>query len=131
MPCLTFRSSRLASAKGTSSGRTKVAERTRWHSCVSPGGAVPCCRASALARHDDRIVGGDEILLRAVLDRTHALLHGSILDGDAADPAVGAARFLGATVDHVVVILIDDRPEGTGDQLDMDAAAFAHCVELH
>jgi hypothetical protein len=37
---LACRSSRLASAKGTPSGRTKLAERTRWHSSFSPGGAA-------------------------------------------------------------------------------------------
>src|SRR6266849_8121426 len=86
--------------------------------------------AKAMARHDDCIVGRDEILLGAVLDRTHALLHGSILHGDALDAAKGASSLLGVAIDHVVVILIDDRPEGAWDQRDVDAAAAAHGVEL-
>src|SRR6266852_6349815 len=71
--------------------------------------------AKAMARHDDRIVSRDEILRRAVLDRTHALLQGSVLHGDALDAAEGAARLLGLAINHVVVILIDDRPEGAWD----------------
>src|SRR5690349_15064635 len=41
----------------------------------------------AMARHDDAVVGGDEVLLRAVLDRAHALLQGGILHADALDAA--------------------------------------------
>src|SRR5215467_9932233 len=59
--------------------------------------------AKAMTRHDDRIVGGDEILPGAILNRAHALLHGSILHGNAADAAIGAARLLGAAIDHVVI----------------------------
>ena len=39
----------------------------------------------AVARHDDSVVGGDQVLLGAVADRPHALLQRGILDGEAGD----------------------------------------------
>src|SRR2546422_808908 len=59
---------------------------------------------------DDHGVGGPEVLLRAVVDRPHALRDGLILlmdTGDAGE-ALGA---LGLTVDEVVVVLVLGEPE--------------------
>ena len=43
---------------------------------------------------------------------------------------VRASGLLGGAVYHVVVVLVDDRPEGAGDRLNVDAAAMAHRVQL-
>src|SRR5262245_8284759 len=50
--------------------------------------------AQAQPRHDDRVVGRDQVLLRTVLDRTHALLHRGVLHGEALDAVVGAVLLL-------------------------------------
>src|SRR2546428_2998447 len=59
---------------------------------------------------DDHGVGGPEVLLRAVVDRPHALRDGLILLVDAGDAgeALGALRL---TVDEVVVVLVLGEPE--------------------
>src|SRR5206468_11811701 len=40
------------------------------------------------ARHDHAVVGGDQVFLAAVLDRTHAFLDGGVLHGDAGDATI-------------------------------------------
>ena len=125
----------MASANGTSTGSTKVAERTRWRPAASPAGDALLHFArrleQAVPRHDDGVVGGDEVLLGAVLDRPHAFLHRGVLHGDAVHAAIGLAALLRRAVHHVVVVLVDDRPERAGNERHMDAAALAHHVELH
>ena len=61
----------------------------------------------AVARHDDAVVGGDEVLLGAVLDRPHALLQRGVLHGDALDAAEGELRLLRGAIDQRVAILDD------------------------
>ena len=120
-PSRTVRSSRLASANGTSTGSTKVAERTRCAAGVECPAAARLSASSRarlqqpMPRHDDGVVGGDEVFLRAVLDRPHAFLHRGVLHGDAAHAAIGLAALLRRAIHHVVVVLVDDRPERAGD----------------
>src|SRR6266404_4866353 len=66
----------------------------------------------AVPRHDDAVVGGDEVLLGAVADRAHALLQRGVLAREAGNAAVGAAGLLGGAVHQIVVVLVGKRPEG-------------------
>src|SRR3982074_2013580 len=65
-----------------------------------------------MPRHDDAVIGGDEVLLGAVTDRPHALLQRRILDGEAGDPAEGLAGLLRGPIDQIVVVLVGERPIG-------------------
>src|SRR5262249_16682670 len=84
-----------------------------------------------MPRHDDRVVRRHQVFLGPVLNRTHALLHSGILHRDTTNTAVGSAALLSVAVDHIVIVLVDDRAERPGDQLDVRATATAHRVELH
>src|ERR1700682_1803023 len=57
----------------------------------------------AVPRHDDAVVGRDQVLLGAVADRAHALLQRSVLHGEASDAAIGPAGFLRRAVDQIIV----------------------------
>src|SRR5262249_8395524 len=83
-----------------------------------------------MPRHDNRVAGRDQILGGAVLDRTHALLHGCILHSDTNYTAISTAALLCGAIDHVVVVLVDDRPERPRNQLDVGATATPQCVAL-
>jgi hypothetical protein len=52
-----------------------------------------------VTRHDDPVVGGHEVLARAVLDASRALLDRSVLQADAVDAAEAAALLLRAAKD--------------------------------
>ncbi len=81
-------------------------------------------------RHDHAVVGRDQVLFAAVLDRAHAFLDGGVLHRDACNPAIGLVGALGGAVDHVVIVLVHHRAEAPRDQLHVDAAAVAHGGEL-
>src|SRR4051794_16937257 len=80
----------------------------------------------AMPRHDDAVVGGDQILFRAVDDRAHALLQRSVLHRDAFDAAVVAAGLLRGAVDQVIVVLVGERAIAAGDEFDIDTLAVLH-----
>src|SRR5262249_54827243 len=84
----------------------------------------------AVARHDDPVVGGNEVLLGAVADRSHALLQRGVLHREAGDAAEGLAGFLRRAVDQIVVVLVGERPIGAGGVLAVHARAVPHCVDL-
>src|SRR5215217_9721656 len=65
----------------------------------------------AQARHDDRVVGGDKVLLAAVRDRPHALLHGGILDREPLHPAVIMPGLLRRAIHQIAIAAIGDRSE--------------------
>src|SRR5262249_55496853 len=91
---------------------------------------VPDRTQEAVPGHDDAIVRGDEILLRAIDDGTHAFLQGCILHADTGDAAVGAAGLLRCAVDEVIVVLVGKRSERAGHVFDVDALAVAHRRDL-
>src|SRR5215831_3897823 len=84
----------------------------------------------AMARHDDPVVGGDEVLLGAVADRSHALLQRGVLDREAGDAAKRLAGLLRRAVDQIVVVLVGERPIATRRVLAVHARAVAHGVDL-
>ena len=84
----------------------------------------------SMPRHDDAVVGGDQVLLGAVADRTHALLQRGVLDGETGHAAEGPAGFLRRAIDQIVVVLVGERPIGPGDVLAVHAGAVAHGVDL-
>src|SRR6266508_1076434 len=84
----------------------------------------------AVARHDDAVVGGDQVLLGAVADRSHALLQRGVLDRKAGDAAEGPAGFLRRTIDQIVVVLVGERPVAAGHVLAVHARAIAHGIDL-
>src|SRR5262249_60024508 len=67
--------------------------------------------AQAMPRHDDRVVRRHQVFLGPVLNPPHPLLHGGILHRDTTNTAVGSAALLSGAVDHIVIVLVDDRPE--------------------
>src|SRR5215468_5564786 len=77
----------------------------------------------AVACHDDAVVGGDEVLLGAVADRTHALLQRGVLHCEAGNATEGLASLLRGAVDQIVVVLVGERPIGAGRVLAMHARA--------
>src|SRR5262249_57969737 len=77
----------------------------------------------AVARHDDPVVGGNEVLFGAVADRSHALLQRGVLDGEAGNAAEGLAGLLRRAVDQIVVVLVGERPIGAGGVLAVHARA--------
>src|SRR5438034_6294668 len=83
-----------------------------------------------MPRQDDAVVGGDEIFLGAVADRSHALLQRGILHGEAGNAAKRFARFLSRAVDQIVIVLIRERTVGTGDIFAMHACAIAHGIDF-
>src|SRR5580698_2721673 len=83
----------------------------------------------AVPRHDDAVVGGDQVLFGAVADRTHAFLERSVLHGEAGDAAIGAASLLRGAVDQIIVILVGERPE-RGVDFAMYAGAVLHGIDL-
>ena len=89
-----------------------------------------CGLAQAHARHDHAVVGRDQILLAAILDRPAALLDRGVLHGDAFDAAIRLVVLLRHAVDHVVVVFVDHRAERAGNEIDVDAAAVAHDFKL-
>ena len=62
--------------------------------------------------------------------RENRELHRRILDGEAFHAAVVMPGLLRCAVHQIAVVTIGDRTERAGDQLDVDAAAVAHGVEL-
>src|SRR5262252_3706839 len=84
----------------------------------------------AVARHDDPVVGGNEVLLGAVADRSHALLQRGVLHREAGNAAEGLAGFLRRAVDQIVVVLVGERAIGAGGVLAVHARAVAHGVDL-
>src|SRR5262249_15877876 len=85
--------------------------------------------AQADTRHDHAVVGRDQVLLAAVLNRTHALLDRRVLHGDAGDAAIGLVGLLRGAIDQVVVVLVHHRPQTPGYKCDGDAAPIAHGIE--
>ena len=61
----------------------------------------------AVTRHDDGVIGGDEIFFCPGRNRADTLLNGGILHGDADDTAIGAARLLRGAVNPVIIIYPD------------------------
>src|SRR6266481_1405981 len=84
----------------------------------------------AVPRHDDAVVGGDEIFLGAVADRSHALLQRGILDRKAGNTAECLARFLSRAINQIVIVLIRERSIGAGDIFAMHACPLAHGVDF-
>src|SRR6516225_5436069 len=84
----------------------------------------------AMTRHDDPVVGGNEVLFGAVADRSHALLQRGILDGEAGNAAEGLAGLLRRAVNQIVVVLVGERPIGARGVLAVHARAVAHGVNL-
>ena len=80
----------------------------------------------AMARHDDAVVGGDQVLLRPVLDRPHAFLEGRVLHADSLDAAERVAGLLRRAVDEVVVVPVLQRTESEREHLHVDALAVLH-----
>src|SRR3954468_6235027 len=64
----------------------------------------------AVARHDDAVVGRNQVLLGAIADRPHAFLQRRILDRKAVHAAISLAGLLRGTIHQVVVILVGERP---------------------
>src|SRR5580700_6386026 len=83
----------------------------------------------AVPRHDDAVVGRDQVFLGAVADRAHAFLQRGILHGEAGDAAIGAAGFLRGAVDQIIVVLVGKRPE-RGIDFAMHAGAILHGIDL-
>src|SRR5579862_3629317 len=75
----------------------------------------------AVPRHDDAVVGGDQVLLGAIANRPHAFLQGRILNGKAGDATEGLAGFLRRAVNQIIVVLVGERPVGAGDVFAMHA----------
>src|SRR5260370_37212312 len=65
-----------------------------------------------VARHDDPVIGGDQILLASIDDRSHELLDRGVLHGETGDAAIGNAGLLGGAVDQIIVVLVGAGPEG-------------------
>src|SRR4029077_20298137 len=84
----------------------------------------------APARHDDALVGGHEVLARAVLDRSHAFLYRGVLHREALDAGEAAALLLRLAVHQVVVVLVRDRAVGAGNERDVDALAVLERLVL-
>src|SRR5262249_707171 len=84
----------------------------------------------AVARHDDPVVGGNEVLLGAVAGRSHALLQRGVLDREAGDAAEGLAGLLRRAVDQIVVVLVGEGLVAAGGVLAVPARAVAHGVDL-
>src|SRR4029079_12806601 len=80
--------------------------------------------------HDDAVVGGHQVFLRAIDDRPHALLQRGVLHADALDAAEGPAGLLRGPIDQVVVVLVGERTVGARLDLDVDALAVAHRRQL-
>ena len=93
----TRRCSFAASLYGWSRGSTTAAERTLVLR-IDAGRNRPLLRQrlrgphQAVPRHDDAVVGRDQILLGAVDDRPHAFLQRRVLHGDARDAADMSCR---------------------------------------
>ncbi len=87
-----------------------------------PHQSVPC--------HDDAVVGGDQVLLGAIADRTHALLQRGVLDGETGHSAERPARLLRRAIDQIVVVLVGERPIGPRDVLAVHAGAVTHGIDL-
>src|SRR5437762_7384730 len=84
----------------------------------------------AVARHDNPVVRGDEVLLGAVDDRPHAFLQGGVLHGDTFDSAIGVATSLRRAIDEVVIVLVGDWPIGTGNIENVNTLALSHRIAL-
>src|SRR5580700_900315 len=65
----------------------------------------------AMPRHDDAVVGRDQVFLGAVADRAHAFLQRSILHGEAGDAAISPPGLLRRAVDQIIIVLVGERPE--------------------
>ena len=85
-----------------------------------------CRLEQAMPRHDDAVVGGDQVLLGAIDDRPHAFLQRCVLHRNAFDAAVRVAALLRRAVDQIVVILVGERPERAGHVLHVNALAIFH-----
>src|SRR5580700_10132000 len=69
----------------------------------------------AVPRHDDAVVGRDQVFLGAVADRAHAFLQRGVLHGKAGDAAIGPPGLLRGAVDQIIVVLVGERPERSID----------------
>src|SRR6202166_2274423 len=83
-----------------------------------------------MARHDDAIVGRNQILLGPVNDRAHAFLERRILHADPMDAAEGVATLLSGPVHEIVVVLVGERPERSRQVSHVDAMSLPHRVAL-
>src|SRR5262249_10231419 len=83
-----------------------------------------------VARHDDAVVGRDQVLLGAVADRPHAFLQRGVLAGKARHPAIGLAGLLGGAVHQIVVVLVGEGPVGAGYVFAVYAGTLLHGVDL-
>src|SRR4029077_19158520 len=86
--------------------------------------------AQTLPRHDDAVVGRDQVFFAAVLDRPGRFLDRGVLHGDAFYAGIGFMMLLRHAVDQIVVVFVDYRAERAGNEIDVDAAAIAHHLEL-
>src|SRR4051812_24877017 len=84
----------------------------------------------AMTRHDDAVVGGNEVLLGAIADRAHALLQRGVLARKTSDAAESPASLLGGAIYQIVVILVGDRPERAGYVFAVHAGAILHGVDF-
>src|SRR3954454_24560655 len=84
----------------------------------------------AMARHDDAVVGGPEILFGTVADRPHALLERGVLNCESGNAAEGVTGLLSGAVDQIVVVLVGERPISPGNVLAVHARAVAHGLDL-
>ena len=83
-----------------------------------------------VARHDDPVVGRDQVFLGAIDDRPHAFLQGGVLHGDAFDTGIGDAFALRLAVHQIVVVLVGARTVVARHVGDMDALAVLHRLPL-
>jgi len=83
-----------------------------------------------LPRHDDAVVGRDQVFFGAILDRAGAFLDRGVLHGDAFDAGIGFVVLLRQAIDHVIVVFVDHRAERAGNEIDVDAAAVVHDFQL-
>src|SRR5580700_4838618 len=82
----------------------------------------------AVSRHDDAVVGRDQVFFGAVADRAHAFLQRGVLHGEAGDAAIGPPGLLCGAVDQIIVVLVGERPE-RGIDFAMHAGAVLHGVD--
>ena len=135
-PLRTLTASSAFSLNGPSSGRMNEAERTRCDCRIEARRRLALLHRRAalrsrMPRHDDGVVGRDQVLLGAVRDRPHAFLQRRVLHRDALDAAVvDALPSARRGPSGSRCRLLADRPERAGDQLGVDAVAVLHRLEL-
>ncbi len=87
---------------------------------------LPSRPQQPVARHDDTVIGGDQVLLRAIDDRAHAFLQRTVLDRDSLDPAVGVAAPLRLAIHQIIVVLVGEGAIGAWHVAAMHALAIVH-----